>query len=175
MINNPILNLKNGFPNGMEWTQSNITSGLFAYVYNANGIWVACCTNTNSGLFYSTDGKTWTKSNVTVYMNTTYNANGIWVVASDNGGGLYYSTDGKTWTQSNMTTGSFDSVYNANGIWVSCIYSRDTNIIYYSTDGKVWTQSNMTDGSLSSVYNANGMWVAAIKNKGLYYSVTWEP
>ena len=110
----------------------------------------------------------------TVSFDSVYNANGIWVVASDNGGGLYYSTDGKTWTQSNMTTGSFDSVYNANGIWVSCIYSRDTNIIYYSTDGKVWTQSNITTRSLSSVYNANGIWVAAIKNNGLYYSVTWE-
>ena len=205
------VNVSGGFPNGTEWTQSNITSGNFDAVHNANGIWVACGSGYNGGLYYSTDGKTWIQSNMTtgsfysvynangiwvtgggglyystdgktwtqsnmttVSFDSVYNANGIWVVASDNGGGLYYSTDGKTWTQSNMTTGSFDSVYNANGIWVSCIYSRDTNIIYYSTDGKVWTQSNITTRSLSSVYNANGIWVAAIKNNGLYYSVTWE-
>ena len=166
------VNVSGGFPNGTEWTQSNITSGNFDAVYNANGIWVACGSGYNGGLYYSTDGKTWIQSNMTTgSFYSVYNANGIWVTG---GGGLYYSTDGKTWTQSNMTTGSFDSVYNANGIWVSCIYSRDTNIIYYSTDGKVWTQSNITTRSLSSVYNANGIWVAAIKNNGLYYSVTWE-
>ena len=29
------------FPNGTEWTRSNITINSFNCVYNANGIWVA--------------------------------------------------------------------------------------------------------------------------------------
>lgn len=35
------VNVSGGFPNGTKWTQSNITSGSFNSVYNANGIWVA--------------------------------------------------------------------------------------------------------------------------------------
>lgn len=31
----------NSFPNGIEWTQSNITSGVFYDAFNANGVWVA--------------------------------------------------------------------------------------------------------------------------------------
>ena len=51
MINNPILALKGSFPNGTEWTQSNITSGKFYSIYNANGIWVAG--SNKNGLYYS--------------------------------------------------------------------------------------------------------------------------
>ena len=99
--------LKDGFPNGMEWTQSNITSGDIFSVYNANGIWVA---GSDSGLYYSTDGKTWTQSNITSgKIFSVYNANGIWVACSGNG--LYYSTDGKAWTQSNITSGFFNFAY----------------------------------------------------------------
>ena len=112
-----------GFPNGTEWTQSNITSGSIYSVYNANGIWVAGSRSgfgvTLKGLYYSTDGKTWNQSNITsTHMFCVYNANGIWVAGSNNNG-LYYSTDGKTWTQSNITSGNIYSVYNANGIWVA--------------------------------------------------------
>ena len=97
-------------------------------VYNANGIWVAGSNST--GLYYSTDGKTWTQSNITSGRFTTvYNANGIWVAGGSNTG-LYYSTDGKTWTQSNITSGRFLTVYNANGIWVA---GGDSDIgLYYS-------------------------------------------
>ena len=174
MINNPILDLKNGFPNGMEWTQSNITSGDFNTVYNGNGMWVAG-SSSNNGLYYSTDGKTWTHSNITSgYFDTVYNANGMWVAGSSsnsNGKGLYYSTDGKNWTQSNITQYTFNKVYNSNGLWVAACSSHG---LYYSTNGKNWTQSNITSVSIYTVYNANGMWVAGStgtsNGNGLYYS-----
>ena len=87
-----------------DWVQSNVTRG-FMSVYYANGVWVAGCTGTK-GLYYSTDGMTWTQSNVTsVTGNSVYYANGIWVAGS--GKGLYYSTDGMTWTQSNVTYNIF--------------------------------------------------------------------
>jgi hypothetical protein len=157
-----------GFPNGTEWTQSNITSGYFRTVYNANGIWVAGGED-NEGLYYSEDGKVWTQSNRTSgYFHTVYNANGIWVVGSYYGSkGLYYSEDGKTWTKSNITSGNCSSAYNANGIWV---VGRSEMGLYYSEDGKVWTQSNITSGSSHAVYNANGIWVAGRDGTGLYYS-----
>lgn len=76
------------FPNGTAWTQSNITSGDFISVCNANGLWVAC--NMDNGLYYSTDGKTWTRSNITSCgFKSVYNANGLWVAAGSSG--LYYS------------------------------------------------------------------------------------
>ena len=91
-------------------------------VYNANGIWVAG--SSGNGLYYSTDGKTWTQSNITSisigsagYNEDLYYSNGIWVAGSNTG--LYYSTDGKTWTQSNITSTNMFCVYNANGIWVA--------------------------------------------------------
>jgi hypothetical protein len=56
--------IKGGFPNGTEWTQSNITNEAFISIYNANGIWVASSYN-YYGLYYSTDGKNWTQSNIT--------------------------------------------------------------------------------------------------------------
>ena len=119
---------KGGFPNGTEWTQSNITSGYFNHVHNANGIWVSC-SNANYGLYYSTDGKTWTQNNITSgNFYSVYNANGIWVACSSDG--LYYSTDGMTWTQSNITSESFYSVYNANGIWVACSKSSAEGLYY---------------------------------------------
>ena len=40
------------FPNGKTWTQSNVTTGIFNCVYNANGIWVLGC-NDSGGLYYS--------------------------------------------------------------------------------------------------------------------------
>ena len=46
--------VKKSFPNGTEWTQSNITSGNFNPIYNANGIWVTG--SYGAGLYYSTDG-----------------------------------------------------------------------------------------------------------------------
>ena len=119
-----------GFPNGTEWTQSNITTNNFYTVANANRIWVAGA-YFKKGLYYSTDGKTWTQSNITASsFNTVANANGIWVAGSNNNEGLYYSTDGKTWAQSNITTGSFYAVANANGIWVAGSFTNKG--LYYS-------------------------------------------
>ena len=121
------VDVSGGFPNGTEWTQSNITSGDFKSVYNANGIWVVA--SNPYGLYYSTDGKTWAQSNITsMTFNSVYNANGIWVAEASRYG-LYYSTDGKVWTQSNITSGAFHSVYNANGIWVA---SSIAHGLYYS-------------------------------------------
>ena len=150
---------------GKTWTQSNGTiaeaDDEFNSVYYGNNTWVAASIN---GLYYSTDGKSWTQSNITsVRFNSVYYGNNIWVA----GGyyyGLYYSTDGKTWTQSNVTSGYFSSVYSVyygNGLWVS----GSNNGLYYSIDGKNWTLSNVTSGNFSSVYYGNGIWGA-----GLYYS-----
>ena len=147
---------------GITWTQSNITTGIFIYVYNANGIWVA--SSYNSGLWYSMDGINWNRSSITNDIwHYIYYANGIWVALSKNG--ICYSTDGITWTQNNIVNMYLTKIHNANGIWVGC----SNNGLYYSTDGITWTQSNITDNYFDSVYNANGIWVSNGSN-GAYYS-----
>ena len=164
-----------GFPNGMEWTQSTVTSRIKSVCY-ANGIWAAAGYN---GIYYSTDGRTWVQSNITTgYYEAMNNANGIWVVsgASSSNEGIYYSTDGKRWTQSNITKGYSYITANANGVWIAA--SRNSlSAIYYSADGKSWNQSNVTIGLFDIVYNANGNWIACGNSDiGAYYSddgITW--
>lgn len=89
---NVTVSVSGGFPNGTVWTRSNVTSGGFHSVANANGLWVAAGGN-RSGFYYSVDGKTWTRSNITSEScHSVVNANGLWVAGGENG--LYYST---TW------------------------------------------------------------------------------
>ena len=164
MINNPILNLKGGFPNGMEWTKSNITTGGFNTIHHANGIWVAggdspTMYEWSGGLYYSENGKTWTQSNITednVYH--LHYENRIWVAFCERS--FYYSEDGKTWTDCDTT----DSNYNvssgcyADGIWAGAC--ENDNGLCYSKDGKTWTKSNITSGGFSTIHHADGVWVA---------------
>lgn len=167
-----------GFPNGTEWTQSNITSGTFRSIFAANGVIVAAGYN---GMYYSIDGKIWTPSNITSgAFQHVYYANNIWVASNFGELGLYYSTDGKTWTQSNVTTYNFQKAIYGNGIWVAACDSSNKGL-YYSTDGKTWTQSS-TAGYFNGIYYADGMWLANCYSgygtavEGLHYSTngkTW--
>ena len=168
MINNPILNLKNGFPNGMEWTQSNITGESINSIYYANGIWVAS-SGDSTGLYYSEDGKTWTQSNITSRnFGSICNANGIWVVGST---GLYYSEDGKTWTKGGGPSVYYYHVNHANGIWVASSANSNRTGLDQGEDGRTWTQPNITSGKFDYPYNANGIWVDGRQSsQGLYYS-----
>ena len=191
------------FWNNSPWKQSNITSDRFNNVLYANGIWVTSTYSgsTCRGIYYSTDGKTWTQSNITANSQGVYYANGVWVAngnirSTSSIQGIYYSTDGKTWTQSNITSGDFSLVKYVNGLWLGCLEittNSATEGIYYSTDGKTWTQSNITSGDFGAIAYANGVWVAkgnirSTSNsiRGIYYSTdgktwtqsnitSWEP
>ena len=107
---------------GIEWTY--IHSGIFRFAGGAryaNGLWVACESN-NSGLYWSEDGKTFKKSNITSggFVGGARYANGLWV-ACGYGSGLYWSENGKTWNRSNITSGHFNGgARYANGLWVAC-------------------------------------------------------
>lgn len=192
--------MKKGFPNGTEWTQSNIISGDFGSVYEANGLWVACSTD-NHGLYYSTNGKEWNQSNITSgRFYAVYYANSFWVATSN--AGVYYSFNTFEWTQTDITSGNFPIlcytkgyfiVGGDNGLFISPlpmaqwgkimdkpIYSLchvDGTLVvassaglYYSTDVFTWTQSNITSSNFDSVYNVNSVWFATGSSVGLYYS-----
>ena len=102
-----------------------------------NGIWVAF--SASQGLWWSTDGKSWTKSTtpeITSYsFRCAHYLNGIWVAGSDNHG-VWWSEDGKTWTAGTGNTGAtvFDVAF-ANNLYVSAT----SNGVWWSTDGKAWT------------------------------------
>ena len=119
--------LKNGLSysnDGKNWYKSNITSGDFRCIYNANGIWVAGGSN---GIYYSTDGKTWTQSNITNLTICLHNANGIWLASTSLG--LRYSIDGKIWAATDwQPKNSFKALSYANGIWVAA----GADGLYYS-------------------------------------------
>ena len=159
---------------GIKWSNSNVTSDSYGTPHYANGIWVI---GGVAGIKYSTDGKTWTSSNITsgtYYDSTPYYANGIWVINCNGAyvSGILYSTDGKTWTSSNITNGTHYTPYYANGIWV---IGRNNGTLY-STDGKTWTSSNLTTTCYGSYY-ANGIWVIGSYSSGIKYSTdgkTWS-
>lgn len=167
------VNVSGGFPNGTEWTRTTFSHQLQCVTY-ADGLWVGGGPGSTGGLYYSTDGKTWTASGITSGdFYTIVNANGIWVAGnSTRYGSPMYSLDGKTWLRCSGISADYSAAITyANGLWVM---GTDSGI-YYSTDGKSWPHSNITSGEFRSIANANGLWVAGSyegtgSGKGIYYS-----
>ena len=162
-------NAKKG--DGTKWIKNTVFDGQYDHyygsIYYAEGLWVA---GDSYGLYYSTDGKTWTKSDIdaTVYSPIEY-ANGLWVAGGNEV--IYYSTDGKNWTQINITDGGIlVTIFYGNGKWVA-----GGSKLYYSTNGRNWFQGSTpgysnTSGSFNSVYYGNGIWVAGNLNPHVYSS-----
>lgn len=156
--------------NGTSWSTVAPagTAKLFTCCLNANGLWVL---GSSSGIYYSTDGKAWTQSNITTteIQDICY-SNGLWVASTNFN--IYYSTDGKTWSSISASGTTNYGIVCENSVWVCC----NSKTLQYSFDGKTWVKSNITSGgSFYSACNANGLWVATSFNTGLYYSPTWEP
>ena len=125
-----------------------------------SGLWVVTSnSSTYGGIYYSEDGKNWTKSNVTgaVYGRPA-RYNGVWLCRG------YYSEDGKTWTQDGLGLTVSKFVCSPDLVVALC----SSGGIYYSEDGKTWTQSNVKSGSAAGGAYANGMWQA--EASGIYYS-----
>lgn len=154
--------------NGKNWMRSfNTSSGRVYDIYHAAGLWVA--STQNEGMYYSSDAKTWTHSNITdIECWGAKYGGGIWV--SYTASGLYYSIDGITWTISNITA-TCNQPYYLNGMWFAGNDS-DSGVIYYSTDGKVWNASDEIGGSFGPFAYSNGIYVAGeySYHGGFYYS-----
>ena len=164
-----------GTENGLRYTIDgttvgyidNVSSGYFSALCYDDGLWVAGEANGASGLWYSTDGKTWTQSNLTdVMINSICHADGLWMACGSNNT-VVYSIDGKTWVENNPTilNTNYYAVYHKNGIWILASASG----LLYSTNGLSWTKSNITSGFFYSICYGNGVFVAAGIN-GVYSS-----
>ena len=144
-------------------------------VLYANGQWVV---GNNSGIYSSTNGKTWTKNSSFITTAIHY-ANGLWLAGSCSTPlyYVYYSTNGASWLDSRPNgarSAGMSTVYYANGIW---IVGSDAGIKYFIDDanGGAWAKTNVTAGPVPTVHCANGIWVAGCGDAGLWYSVAWAP
>lgn len=158
---------KKSFPNGMEWYESNITSGKFSKPYYGNNLWLVPCVTTGSAsLYYSIDGKSWIDTGLfkNVSIQGIMYANGLWIIACNEG--LYYSYSGKVWTKISSISGVCYIIYNYNGLWVT---SNDSKT-YYSMDGLNWTESASNVYGLYNISAANGLWLASNIDGMQYYS-----
>lgn len=104
--------------------RSNIIDNTFEKVYYADGVW---CATGDPGVYYSLDGKTWGKSNLSYGGIDIINYNGIWLTATS-GQGIYYSKDGQKWEQSNIKN---DIVYNII-YGDECFYATSNTGVYVS-------------------------------------------
>lgn len=166
---------------GKNWSYSDFgTNATFYgdYAFYANNMWVC---STEKGLYYSTNGKSWTKCtlasgiNKEVSPNTINYANGSWITTSPN----LYSEDGITWSKASFSngSGSMQEAWFANGVWIG-----GQSNIYRSTDnGKTWTTILEDKWSWGVIY-ADNIWVMSGGNwketDGIYYSedngLTWK-
>lgn len=111
---------------GTTWTKTNLpTTGYFSFSYGKNTYIAVTLTEPstsshNYGIYYSQDGLTWTKSNITSGKGQATNASafgsGLGVAMLSNG--VYYTQDAKTWTKSNVTSITLGNVLFTNYTWL---------------------------------------------------------
>jgi hypothetical protein len=109
-----------------SWTKVtlNVPSG-FNCIYNGNGLWVAG--SIDNGIYHSTDGMTWTQTNIKTgtFLSLHY-ANGLWVAGSTNG--TFFSEDGITWSQGAGLSGNVNDILFAGEDWIAAVGKG----LYYS-------------------------------------------
>ena len=155
-------------------TLGNLTSGsganlsLNAVTYG-NDKYVATA---STGVFYSTDGITWTSGTGGRGGAVVYGNNKFVSLSIHNGTGYYHvSTDGITWTSGNCGfSSSINDMAYGNGVYVA-VGSGSTSV-YYSTDGVTWSIGTGASIVLYGVIFANGRFVAVggSEKATVYYS-----
>ena len=129
--------------NSMNWVKCSFPDeNTIVEIAHIRDIWLAQ-SNSSSGyhLYYSEDGKTWTKSSQTfgdiISIKKAKYGGGIYVT-NDGGGKIFYSEDGKTWESSyDSGTGFCRNTCYGNGKWVATW----NHYVLTSTDGKAWERS----------------------------------
>lgn len=157
-----------------SWSSGSGANLSFNSVAYGNGRFVGMA---STGIFTSTDGKTWTAGSGASGTAVTF-GNGKFVsVNISNGTGLAYtSTDGVTWSggTSGVNVTLSDIVYG-NSLYVAV---GSGGYVYYSTDGRSWTAGTGTSVVLYGVTFRNGRFVAVGGSSAAtaYYSLdgkTW--
>ena len=165
-------------PDGITWTSRTAASNQrWERVRFGNGLYVAVANYNTAGdtdlVMYSSDGITWTTSNIVSrnYTGVAY-GNGLWVAVASSIGGLTdltsYSYDAITWNSVPSNGFSSSNLIFANGVF--------TNGGAYSYDGINWAFSSGGFAFQGLAYG-NGYFVGVRSNiNNLYYSsdaITW--
>lgn len=160
--------------NGKSWVKSGSFPDYdFSFLHNAGGVWVSFCSenhtaNNEGGIYYSYDGKQWTRSTNETVFSLCY-GNGLWVAGLRYD--LAYSNDGIRWTKVGLQgENHFCLIYYANGLWTASDKWRG---YYYSTDGKAWTKATFNERNQSldgAICCAGGLWVASDTIYGIFHS-----
>lgn len=150
------------------WQNTNITAHPTCMDY-FNDMYI-CATeeaSTGRGLFYSTDGITWsTTSSVDkdfIYVKATTNK----AVALASDYSIYYTTDGMNWLPTNISTGQVASTFASATRLQRCVVNNNITImaagenVYKSLDGgAVWELiSGVTLEKESGVFYVLGKWI----------------
>lgn len=136
--------------------------------------------STTPGLYYSTNGTTWSASNI-----TTGNCNRLSVIGNktiafmDNG--IYYSTNGKTWTQFSGMTGNSTGRVISDNLLVAFVVGK--GFYTYKNDGSftlTQTSEATTGGACSfaeirnyRVHDKPYIIIAGLGSLGLWYSTDY--
>lgn len=154
------------------WTKCTLpeSSGFYKVIYSKDKqIWVAIANG--NGLYYSTDGITWTQSNITSCNGNTknlYYAQGLFV---STGGqdtiSIETSTDGKTWTKRQTVNSKIQCIYYNHGIWLAGTYSDG---LYASKNGITWKKVLSTTSPIHTLICYDRVFVAGSFDANCYTS-----
>ena len=171
--------------NGKTWTKAEYAdwkSGSGYSLTYANGLCLATpfsfSNSVHKMIAYTTDGKTWSSSNLENY-GYSINVNGIWFSCCSNVRKhyLYYSADGKTWTKTSIPSYSGVNYVTASMIYGHGLYIAVGDGIRYSQDGINWNVSNMGySSSFKNIISVYDMFIA-VGTYGIVYSKdgkNWE-
>ena len=177
---------------GVNWNKaSGCNAEQIKTIKFLNGIWVACGVNRSygGGLYYSTNGTSWTQCISNCEIDCIEYANGVWFAGglnSSDQGVLYRSTNGISWslvksinhvsTEDDYITYDITGIYYNNGIWHICINNKGLHYIS-NTDYNISsvTLTKCFDSTVKDIIYIFGKWYGA--HAYLYQStdgINWQ-
>ena len=110
-----------------SFSRSNKFDGSISSLFYENGIIVATSNRGTPGIFYSSNGSSWSNSGViTSSAKIVKNACGIWICGTREG--ILFSLNGINWKQTNIVGKEITSLCNSNGLWLAA----GPDGVYYS-------------------------------------------
>lgn len=165
---------------GRFWIQSDsVTKGNGGTVYwdETLSLFIGALTD-GLGVYWSTDGMTWTKSSYDGSQGNVWNFKRFQtvIIGARLANGVIISTDGKTWTKGTITSSSAINDIIVSGDDSICVASGDKGMYYLTDPTKEWTKVSGIDSSCSKIaYNSKKFY--SINNSKLIMSsdgITWS-
>lgn len=146
--------------------QTSYSEGQSARIAFANGVFVASLRNDKRGVFYSTDGASWTHVDLSAYVDeysyisSVQAANGkFFITRNFSPAQLLYSTDGRNWTYSASTIPFMvgaNGIAGGDGVYVAVGNGK----FAWSTDASTWQYGDLRDTAVGSACYGGGKFFA---------------